>query len=411
MEQTDKELVLSGNELVVLRNGFIEIDGQELTLLGWHFFYTFISKLNTSEPVETASGVVEFPVNEFNALLGNGRPNIPFLKEAAAGVTKYVNIPLAHGGFKRVPLFAECTVYLNSKNVWMIRMEADKNMLPYFYGISEEFFEFRLHYCLALNSINREKLYLILKRFEGLGSCEIDIARLRVILGIKPGEYTGKDGWRNFRTRVLDACQKAMKEKTDICYEYQCGKKTPRGAWLSVVFTIKTNHNVIKKSSANLNKQEEQKLEVLSEEVSNIISICEKNLNRSLIGVEKECVKTWNERLGFGEDIIRAAFNDNLFRGANMSLKNINDTLEKWHEHGVKTVDDAKALCKKEHELNKRNAARKSGSNVCWPTGQEVGIIGREIPKKEESCISSDKVNESESDSEIPVDILDMFGD
>lgn len=405
MKQTDKEFVLSGNELVVLRNGFVEIDGQELSLLGWHFFFTFISKLNTSEPVERASGIVEFPVDEFNALLGNGRPNITFLKEAATGVTKYVNIPLAHGGFKRVPLFSECTVYLNPKNVWTIKMVAERTMLPYFYGISEEFFEFRLHYCLALNSINREKLYMILKRFQGLGSCEIDISRLRVILGIKPDEYSGKDGWRNFKVRVLDACQKAMKEKTDIYYEYQCGRKTPRGAWLSVIFTIKENRQVIRKSEAVLAEKSEIMSASYSEQVAGLIAICEKNLSRKLIGVEKDCVQTWIEHLGYDEDIVRTAFSDNLYRGANLSLKNINDTLIRWHDSGVKTVEDANAFRDKEYAANKRRMVNSKQQSV-WKTGEEAGI----------GCVPDNIKNDTpkvsgEVSGGIPEDILDMFGD
>lgn len=406
MEQTDKELVLSGNELVVLRNGFVEIDGQELSLLGWHFFFTFISKLNTSEPVERASGIVEFPVDEFNALLGNGRPNITFLKEAATGVTKYVNIPLAHGGFKRVPLFSECTVYLNPKNVWTIKMVAERTMLPYFYGISEEFFEFRLHYCLALNSINREKLYMILKRFQGLGSCEIDISRLRVILGIKPDEYSGKDGWRNFKVRVLDACQKAMKEKTDIYYEYQCGRKTPRGAWLSVIFTIKENRQVIRKSKDVLTEKSEIASESYSEQVADLIAICEKNLSRKLIGVEKNCVQTWIEHLGYGEDIVGTAFSDNLYRGANLSLKNINDTLIRWHDCGVKTVEDAQRYREKERTANRIKSTRKSNVRSCWQTGEEYGVIQTSVDKNTDSSDKSDVSND-----DIPDDILSMFGD
>lgn len=250
-----KKLGLTGNELVVLRNGFIEVEGQELTLMGWHLFYTFISKLDTRKAVKDADGVVEFTVDEFNALLGNGRPNIGFLKESAAGVTKFVNIPLPSGGFKRVPLFSECTVDLNPDNEWIVRMVAEKTMLPYFYEISEEFFEFRLRYCLALNSVNREKLYMILKRFEGLGTCEIEISRLRVILGIKPDEYKDpKHGWSNFKIRVLDACRDAMLEHADIYYDYEAGRKTPRGSWQSVVFKIKKNDAVIKRTEKLLKK-------------------------------------------------------------------------------------------------------------------------------------------------------------
>ena len=41
--------------------------------------------------------------------------------------------------------------------------------------------------------------------------------------------------------KVLDSCQKALKETTDICYTYERGNTGAGGKWLSIIFTISKN--------------------------------------------------------------------------------------------------------------------------------------------------------------------------
>ena len=99
------------------------------------------------------------------------------------------------------------------------------------------------------------------------------------------------------------------------------------------------------------------------------------------------------------EELVKRAIKDNSFRNY-LTMKNIDDTLMKWHENGVKTLEDAEAFCKKEYEANKLKAARKTVTGSAWPTGAEAGILWPEE--------SSEKETKNE---EIPEDILDMFAD
>ena len=39
----------------------------------------------------------------------------------------------------------------------------------------------------------------------------------------------------------IEACQKALKEKTDICFDFKRGKTGRGGKWLSIIFTIYPN--------------------------------------------------------------------------------------------------------------------------------------------------------------------------
>ena len=84
-------------------------------------------------------------------------------------------------------------------------------------------------------------MYEILKQYEGLGKRELTITELRELLGIGVNEYSDRTGWSNFKKYVLDSCQQALKESTDICYTYERGRTGKGGKWLTIVFHIFKN--------------------------------------------------------------------------------------------------------------------------------------------------------------------------
>ena len=57
-----------------------------------------------------------------------------------------------------------------------------------------------------------------------------------------PNEY---QRWDRFRDRVLDSCQQALKETTDICYTYERGKTGAGGKWLTIIFHISKNKDYV----------------------------------------------------------------------------------------------------------------------------------------------------------------------
>ena len=84
-------------------------------------------------------------------------------------------------------------------------------------------------------------MYEILKQYESLEKREISVSELRELLGIGKNEYVDRTGWSNFKIRVLDSCQQALKENTDICYTYERGKTGKGGKWLTIIFHITKN--------------------------------------------------------------------------------------------------------------------------------------------------------------------------
>ncbi len=88
-------------------------------------------------------------------------------------------------------------------------------------------------------------MYEILKQYEKIGRREMTVTELRELLGIAPTEYADRTGWSNFKNYVLDSCQEALKQMTDICYTYERGKTGRGGKWLTIVFHIQKNKDYV----------------------------------------------------------------------------------------------------------------------------------------------------------------------
>ena len=73
----------------------------------------------------------------------------------------------------------------------------------------------------------------------------MNVQELRELLYIGENEYSGRTGWSDFRKNILDACQAALKESTDICYTYERGKTGKGGKWLTIIFHIEKNNDYI----------------------------------------------------------------------------------------------------------------------------------------------------------------------
>ena len=152
-------------------------------------------------------------------------------------------------------------------------------------------------------------------------------------------------------------------------------------------------------------KSLEKQLEI-SERSTKLVKRCGKLLRRRLNELDIERVTKWVEDLDATVELVELAFKQNEFRG-NVTLQNVGDTLTKWHDNGIKTVDEAVKFSEEEHKENKRKATRrKPAVGSSWRTGAEAGI-----GDAAESKASDAKPVKDEDDSSIPDDILDMFGD
>lgn len=226
--------------IVEKRNVLNELRANNLTLQELRFFSIYLSKIN---PYDKNTRIVRFRLSDFQRIMDFKRLNIIQIKSVIDSLlTKLVHVPNDNGGFSTFQLFKECIIDKDSGGEWYVSIDAHDKALPLMFDFKDRYFKYELWNALRLKSANQIRMYEILKQFEYIGWREISVLELRELIGIAPNEYPR---WNNFKTRVLDSCQEALKESTDICFTYERGKTGTGGKWLSVIFHIEKNNDYI----------------------------------------------------------------------------------------------------------------------------------------------------------------------
>ena len=230
--------VIYENAIVAKSNILNEMRFKKMTLQQLRFFSIYISKIN---PWDISTRVVVFPLSDFQKIMEIGRMNIQSMKDTVnTMLTQVVSIPNDRGGFTAFQIFKEFELYKNENDEWFVKIDAHDKALPLMFDLKKRYFKYELWNALRLKSKNQLRLYEILKQYEFLGKREIAVADLQALLGIEPDEY---EYWQNFKVRVLDSCQQAINELTDISFTYEKGKSGRGGKWLTIIFTITKNKN------------------------------------------------------------------------------------------------------------------------------------------------------------------------
>lgn len=232
---------LFGTAIVEKRNILNELRSNNMTLQELRFFSIYLSKIN---PYDVSTRVVRFPLNDFVRIMGIGTDvNIPHFRLTVRHILQQVvEVPNEGGvGYRAFQLFKEAVVERDDNNEWYVEFDAHDKALPLMFDFKNRYFKYELWNALRLKSSNQVRMYEILKQYETLGRRELTVKDLRSLLGVAPTEYAGRTGWSDFKKKVLDSCQEALKQTTDICFAYERGKVGPGGKWLTIIFHIEKN--------------------------------------------------------------------------------------------------------------------------------------------------------------------------
>lgn len=232
---------LAGKFKVVKRNILNEIRSNNMTLQELRLFSIYLSKIN---PKDISTRNVRFPLDDFCRIMELGKDvNIPHFRMTIRRILQQiVEVPNEKGsGYTAFQLFKQAEVEKDEYGEWYVEFDAHDKALPLMFDFKRDFFQYQLWNALRLRSANQIRMYEILKQYEKIGKREVSVTELRELLGIGKEEYA--DRWNNFKTRVLDSCQQALKQYTDICYTYERGKAGRGGKWLTIVFHIFKNED------------------------------------------------------------------------------------------------------------------------------------------------------------------------
>jgi len=252
---------LRKNYLIKKRNVLNEVRANNMTLQELRFFSIYLSKIDAKD---TSTRVVRFSISDFQAIMElDSRINIEYMKRVADSLLcKVVNVPTERGGFTAFQLFKECKVDMDKKEEWYVEIDAHDKALPLMFEFQSRFFSYQLWNALRLRSSNQLRMYEILKQYEKIGSRVVGIDELKELLGIAKNEY---QRFGDFKVYVLNACQQALKESTDIKFTYEpYGKKGQGGKILFLKFFIEKNTDYVDQITL-FEFIEERKSEVMSE--------------------------------------------------------------------------------------------------------------------------------------------------
>ena len=209
--------------------------------------------------------------------------------------------------------------------------------------------------------------------------------------------------------RLIDKCLYEYKFDGRVCYKlFEEGYE--QSVHRSLQQMEKMALNWYEKGYTDIKSLEKQ-LEI-NKRAKSLIKLAGKLMRKRLNGLDIERVTGWAEDLDATEELVIQAFKENEFR-SNLTLKNVGDTLTKWHDNGVKTTDEAALFSEEEHKENKRKATkRKAAGGSAWATGEEAGFLNSKDAESEKEDNKKQKSSEDkDDDSNGSDDILGMFGD
>lgn len=226
------KLAMKNDYIVEKRNVLNELRANNMTLQELRFFSIYLSKIN-SRDISTRK--VRFSLEDFRKIMElEYRVNIEHTKSIINSLLcKVVYIPLDDGGYTAFQLFTECTIAKDTQNEWYIEIDAHDKALPLMFEFKDKYFTYELWNALRLKSANQLRMYEILKQYERIGERVISVDELRELLGIDKEQYKY---FTNFKVRVLDSCQQALEEYTDIKFIYEPVRRKGRGG---KVYTLK----------------------------------------------------------------------------------------------------------------------------------------------------------------------------
>jgi plasmid replication initiation protein len=230
---------LKSHYLVEKRNVLNEIRSNNMTLQELRFFCIYLSRINQRD---IYTRVVRFFLDDFQTIMElSSNIKIPYMKSVTNSLlSKIVNVPNHQtGGYKGFQLFKECEVDTDENGNWYIQIDAHDLALPLLFDFKNKYFTYQLWNALRLKSSNQLRMYEILKQYQTVGYRILKIDELRSLLGTTKNEYPR---YNDFKKWVLDACQQALLEYTDIKFTYEPHEKRGKGSKVvSIKFTIMKN--------------------------------------------------------------------------------------------------------------------------------------------------------------------------
>ena len=218
------------------------------------------STKHVSIPLQTISQMIGVELNE-NAMHKMGRDCMMMYID----LVDFDKAAKKRGAMKLRHMFQMFDVDRDKNGVWMVEIEADKDILPYLFDLKEMgYLKYSLWNILRLKSKVAIKLYEILKVGYGLKNYTLSLQDLKSRLGVADQKTYQK--YKFFKQDVLNRCLEDINSKTDIKVTYEEIRGPGRGRPVNAVrFQVLKNpdftdplQNIVSGDGSELPKAPEQ---------------------------------------------------------------------------------------------------------------------------------------------------------
>ncbi len=208
----------------------------------------YLAKIDTNN---SNSKVVTMHSSELNNILKNSKytENTNYITRhrkdfeiAMRGLLNILIVEDTSTTTRMFHLFSWCEIIDDNTGGFTFHLESNEKASKYIFNFKNQFFKYNLSNITSLKSSTQIRMYEILKQYEYAGSRVLTLEQLKELLGLEKTAYQGR--WGNFKTRVLDSCQKALAENTDISFTYEPYKKQGRKI-IALKFYIHSNESKI----------------------------------------------------------------------------------------------------------------------------------------------------------------------
>lgn len=227
---------LDATRTVKKSNLLNEMRNANASMVEYRLFCVYLAHLSLSNE----SNEVTFKLADYSRIVGLDRPRrTDLVSQAQNLVSKTALLDSPDGGFEVYSIFKKFKLYQDDGE-WFVTLECNPDLAPMIREQRGRFLRYKLYNTIYLKSFNQQRLYELLKQYEKIGERTISLPDLRAYLSIGKDEYPV---WSVFARDVLKVAQKSLREKTDICFDYEPIRKGRKV--IAVAFAIKKNRDFV----------------------------------------------------------------------------------------------------------------------------------------------------------------------
>ncbi len=194
---------------------------KDMTLQAFRMLMFYLAKINPERPEFT---MITVPLETYAAMLGV-ELNEKAIDESTTLLMGYVlkTGEIDKGAYiiknSKYNIFSVCHLTeRKSDGKLMLELKCSEDVKPLIFEMKEKFTGFSVWNVLNLSNFQDIRMYMLLAQYRVAGRVTLTIEELKGKLGISQEAYPE---YKIFVRAVLKKCQKALKERTDICFEFK----------------------------------------------------------------------------------------------------------------------------------------------------------------------------------------------